>query len=172
MTLEQATKALTAATAPLAKLDAEIKRAKADENEAREAVATLIIARDSGARTDFVKLASELAATTEAHDAAIAIVSNLESMRPPLVKRVDAAQVALDAARRESAKPDAARLEADTRAAFAEAFGALERSRAYREANGIPCTGGYLTFANAQTGGGGLADLAASHGFSITIRKI
>lgn len=167
--IEQATEALAAAQSALDKLTGEIRRAQSDEDDARERVARLLRARDTGDFGDPVKLAADLDAARTVHDATIATVADLQKMRAPLAKRVDAAKERLIAARCEAARPEAERLEAETRAAFDAAFAALARSRAHRAQSNLPCTGQYLTF--DQYGSGGLADLATSHGFALEIRS-
>ena len=168
-TVDETTEALDAATSALDRLDAEIRRADEDGATALQAMATLIRARDTGAFDDPLKLAADLDAARAAHDATTATIADLQKMRAPLAKRVDAAREQVHRARREAARPEAERLEAETRKAFDAAFAALARSRAHRAQSNLPCTGQYLTF--DQTGSGGLADLATSHGFALEIRS-
>lgn len=169
MTVDDATTAVDAATAALAKLDAEIARAESDAAEVLQTFAALTRARDAGDFDDAIKLATDLEAARANHDAAIKVRTDLEKMRKPLEKRVERAREELDAARREAAGPEAKRLEADTRKVFDKAFAALAKSRQYRDAHGLPCTGAYLTY--DEHGSGGLHDLAASRGFFLDLRN-
>lgn len=161
--LPEAEHAWEDARAAVARIDAQITRAEDDSYRALAVLADLMRARDAGDFEDAEKLARDLENAQAAHDATLATVANLRKMREPLARREDEARMRADVARRQAAKPEGDRLEAEARRAFDEFCAKHKACLAYRRAHNIACTGMHASY---DQQGDGLLRALERHGLS------
>lgn len=165
MTVAEATAEHEAAQSALDRLDAEIRRAGQDENDAREAWVILQHQRDAGTSDDPAGLLRALTSAQELHDRTLRVPAQLERMRPPLNIREIRAMQAVRSAMQDAARPEADRLEEQARRAWDDFITVQLASYDFRRENHLNCTGDYAGY---EQSGHGLVEMASKRGFDHT----